>query len=199
MRYYTPTTTAYFAARADFVGHNLYWFTAINRANGAVETIGFWSGADHATFTIDGQARIYYGAGNFVSMDPMRRQTGVKARSQRVQFAQVSPEFLTLIRTYDPRHAAVEIHRALFDPLSEQLADEPHLIQRGFVDKAAFPTPAKGGSASVSIEIATHARALTKKVSRYRSDASLRARSPSDAFRQYASITEAVETVWGRG
>lgn len=198
MRLFNPTTTAYFADRSQFLAHTLIWFAARNRASGAVETIGFWSGADHANFTIGGQVRTYYGAGSFISMDPLRRQTGVKARTQRVQFAQVSPEFLTLIRTYDPRHAAVEIHRALFDPLSELLVDEPHLLLRGFVDKASIPTPAKGGSASVSIEIATHARALTKPVSRYRSDASLRTRAPADAFRQYASVTEAVETVWGR-
>ncbi|MDN5786401.1 hypothetical protein [Pseudorhodobacter sp.] len=198
MRAYSPTTAAYFAARASFHAHNLIWFKAKNRTTGADETIGFWTGDDHAVFTIGGETRTYFGAGTMAKFDPLRRQVGVKARTQRVSFSQVVPEFLQLIRTYDERHAPVEIHRALFDPLSELLIDEPHLIQRGFVDKAKFPTPPKGGMASASIEIATHARALTKTLSRYRSDATLRARSSGDAIRQYASISEAVDTPWGR-
>lgn len=198
MRIYSPATTAYFAARASFNAHNLIWFKAKNRSTGAAETIGFWTGADHAVFTIGGVERTYYAAGTFAKLDPLRRQVGMKARTQRVSFSQVSPEFLQLIRTYDPRHAPIEIHRALFDPLSEQLIDEPHLIQRGFVDKANIPTPAKGGAASISIEIATHARALTKTLSRFRSDATLRSCAAADAIRQYASLSEAVDTPWGR-
>ena len=197
MRSYSPTTAAYFASRAAFLGHVLVWLSARNRSTGATETIGFWTGVDHMEFTIGGQTRTYHGAGSMLAMDPIRQQTGIKVRTQRITFSQVSAEVLQALRVYDPRHAPVEVHRALFDPLSEALIDEPHLILRGYIDKAPLPTPPKGESATVAIEVASHARALTAQLARYRSDATLRHRAPGDAFRQYASIADA-ETPWGR-
>lgn len=197
MRTFSTPTASYFASRSAFVGHVLVWLQARNRSTNTVETIGFWTGADHAEFTIRGQLRTYYAAGSMLKMDPLRRQTGLKVRSQRLQFAQVSPEVMTAIRGYEPRHAPVEIHRALYDPDSETLIDEPHMILKGYVDKIGLPTPAKGESASVSIEVATAARALTKPVSRYRSNASLRARASEDGFRKYATLADVAETKWG--
>jgi hypothetical protein len=198
MRSFSPTTAAYFAQRGAFLGHNLVWIMARHRISGAVETIGFWTGADHRVFTIDGADRTYYAAGALLSVDPIRRQTGIRSRTQRVTLNHVSPEVIQAMRGYDPRHAPVEIHRALFDPATEELIDEPHVILRGFIDKAPLPTAPKGETASLHIEIATHARALTRILGRSRSDATLRTRAPADAFRQYAGLAETVETPWGK-
>ena len=198
MRTYSTATAAYFASPAAFIGHVLVWLQAKSRSSGAVETIGFWTGPDHAEFTIRGQLRTYYGAGSFLKMDPLRRQAGLKVRTQRIQFSQISPEVMIAIRGYEPRHAPVEVHRALYDPETEALIDEPHMILRGYVDKISLPTPPKGERGSASIEVATAGRALTKPVSRYRSDASLRARASGDGFRKYASLSDIAETKWGR-
>jgi len=197
MRSYSPTTAAYFASRAAFLGHVLVWLSARNRSTGAAETIGFWTGADHMEFTIGGQTRTYYGAGSMLTMEPIRQQSGIKVRTQRITFSQVSAEVLQALRVYDPRHAPVEVHRALFDPLTEALIDAPHVILRGYIDKVKLTTPAKNSAGNVTVEIASEARVLTKALHRYRSDATLRARSPNDTFRQYASQTD-VETSWGR-
>ena len=197
-RTFGPATAAYFANRASYLGHVLVWLSGRNRGTGAVETIGLWTGADHRDFTIDGQTRRYYGAGAALAVDPIRRQTGLKVRTQRITVSQVAPEVLQALRVYDPRRAPVEVHRALFDPITEELVDEPHEILSGFIDKAPLPTPPKGERGEVKIEVVTRARALTIPLSRSRSDATLRARAPGDAFRQYASITEAVDTPWGR-
>ena len=197
MRNYAPATAAYFASRSAFIGHVLVWLQARNRETGAIETIGFWTGADHAEFAIRGQVRTYYGAGAMLGMDPIRRQTGLKVRSQRITCSSVAPELMMAVRGYDPRHCPVEVHRALFDPASEALIDEPHMILRGYLDKLKLPTPAKGEKGSLSFEVATAGRALTKPVSRYRSDASLRSRAPQDGFRKYASQAETGETPWG--
>lgn len=198
MRSYPSATAAYFASRAAFIGHVLVWLEAKDRATGAPETIGFWTGADHAEFIVGGVPRTYYAAGGLLKMDPIRRQTGLKVRSQRISFSQVSPEVMIAVRGYDPRHAPVEVHRAIFDPETDAQIDTPHLILRGYLDKLRLSTPEKGGSGQVSFEVATAGRALTKPVSRFRSDASLRARAPTDAFRKYATLTDAVEVKWGR-
>lgn len=198
MRAYSSATAAYFASRESFVGHILLWVSARNRSSGANERIGFWTGVDHQDFTIEGQTRTYYAAGAMLKADPIRRQTGIKVRTQRVTLSQVSAEVQQLIRGYDPRHAPVELHRALFHPLTEALIDEPHVLLRGYIDKVSVSTPEKGGAGNVSIEIATEARSLTKPLSRFRSDASLRARASGDGFRKYASLTETAEVLWGR-
>ena len=198
MRSYPPITAAYFASRAAFRAHLLVWVSARNRTSGLTESIGFWTGADHAEFVLEGETRTYYGAGAMLTADPIRSQTGLKVRTWRIVFNQVAPEAQQLIRGYDARHAPVEVHRALFDPEGEQLIDTPHLVRRGFIDKAPITTPPKGETGGqIAIEISTQSRALTRPVSRYRSDASLRGRAPADAFRKYASIADSVDTKWG--
>ena len=197
MRTYSAATAAYFASRSAFLGHVLVWLTARARDTGAIETIGFWTGADHAEFTIRGETRVYFGAGAMLAMDPIRRQTGLKVRSQRISFSHVAPELMMAVRGYEPRHAPVEVHRALFDPAPELLRDEPHMIVRGYVSKVKWPTPPKGEKGNVSFEVATAAQALIKPVSRYRSDASLRARTPHDGFRKYSTLADKGKTPWG--
>lgn len=197
MRTYSPATAALFASRASFVGHLLIWFRARNRETDAVETIGFWTGADHADFVIGAETRTYYGAGAMIGMDPIQRETGLKVRTQRVTFSQVSAELLQLVRGYDPRHAPVEVRRAMFDPDTDTLVDTPHIILKGYIDQLKLPTPAKGEKASVPIEIATAGRALTKPLARFRSNATLLARTPGDRFRRYATLADAAEVKWG--
>lgn len=198
MRTYSPATAAYMAARGPIHAHALIWIEARNRATGAPETIGFWTGDDHAVFVIDGQARSYYGAGTTLGIDPIRRVTGLQVRTQRATLSGISPETQLALRGYDARHAQVEIHRAIFDPLTLQLADQPHRMFRGYIDKLKIVTPPKGETGKAEVELASAARALTTPLSRKRSDASLRQRSPNDAFRQYASQADVVETSWGR-
>lgn len=199
MREFSPNTAAYFAQVTPIRARILIWISARDRSTGAVETIGFWTGEDHQVFSIGGVNRTYYGAGDVLSVDPIRRSTGLQVHSQRVSLSQVSEPVAQAVRGYDPRHAPVEIHRALFDPLSGGLVDEPHVLFRGFVDKLTISTPAKGESGSITMEIASQARALTKALSRYRSNATLIERAPTDTFRKYSARTDKVEVPWGSG
>lgn len=198
MRIYSPVTSAYMAARSPIHAHALIWIEARNRGTGETETIGFWTGDDHAGFVIGGQARTYYGAGSTLGLDPIRRGTGLQVRTQRANLSGITPETQLALRGYDARHARVEIHRAIFDPDTLLLADDPHQLFRGYIDRLKIHTPAKGEAGKVEVELASAARALTTPLSRKRSDASLRGRAPTDAFRQYASVADAVETSWGR-
>lgn len=199
MREFSPNTAAYFANIAQTNAEVLIWISARDRTTGAVQTIGFWTGADHQQFVIGGQNRTYYGVGSVLAVDPIRRSTGLQVRTQRVSFSQVSEPVAQAVRGYDTRHAPVEIHRALFDPETSGLVDEPHELFGGFVDKLTISTPAKGESGSISMEIASRSRALTKALSRYRSAATLTERAPTDTFRKYSARTDKVEVPWGSG
>jgi len=198
MRSYDVTTAAYMQSRGSWLAHLLVWISAVDRVTGALEEIGFWTGADHTEFTIGGTSRTYYGAGSMIKADPIRLRTGLTVRTQRLMFSQVAPELQQAIRGYDARHKPVEIHRALFDPISELLVAEPHLVLRGYVDQAQVKTPAEGGEGSVELTIATAARAMTRKSGRKRSHATLSARNPGDDFRKYASVADKVEVDWGK-
>ncbi|MCI5097531.1 MAG: hypothetical protein MRY77_14545 [Rhodobacteraceae bacterium] len=179
--------------------HLLVWLTALDRETDEVHRIGFWTGADHTEFTINGETRTYYGAGSILEVDPVKLSTGLEVRTQRVRFSQVAPELLQAVRLYDPRHQPLEVHRAFFDPLSELLIDAPVQCLSGFTDRIRVNTPAEGRDGSIELTIATAARALTRALGRKRSHASLSGRSPDDKFRQYASMAERVEVKWGRG
>lgn len=199
MRSFSAPTAAYFASRGAWLAHVLVWISAADRVTGATHEIGFWTGADHAEITIGGVSRTYYGAGSLLAIDPLTFRTGLQVRTQRLRFSQVAPEVMQAVRGYDPRHKPVEVHRALFDPASELLVDEPHLVLAGFVDRVRISTPAEGGAGSVEMTLATAARALTRKLGRKRSHASLTAHAPADDFRQYASLADKVEVKWNRG
>lgn len=198
MRIFSPATAAFFASRGATVAHVLIWLQARNRKTGTAETIGFWTGDDHREFAIDGQTRTYYGAGAAMAPDPLRLRTGVKAGSWRCKFSGASREAQMAVRGYDPRHAPVEVHRVLFDPLSRNLLDEPHLKLRGYVDTISYQTPAKGGTGGITVQVAGSARALTRGLQRHRSHATLQARDDGDDFRKYASVADSGDTPWGR-
>ncbi|KPP88747.1 MAG: hypothetical protein HLUCCO07_11990 [Rhodobacteraceae bacterium HLUCCO07] len=198
MRSYSPATASYLLSRAPVRRHVLVWITARDRATGEPAEIGFWTGDQDATFTIGGENRVYHAAGELLDIRPLTFRTGLKVRTQKIAFSQVAPAAQQAIRGYDARHAPIAFHRAIFHPETDQLLAEPHIVLRGFVNRAPILTPKKGGAGKISLEIATAARALTIPLSRKRSHAALIARSPGDSLRKYASQADKVETPWGK-
>lgn len=129
---FASATAAYFATQTRIRARVLVWMQALDRETGQVETMGLWNGADHRVFTIRGEERTYYGAGGLIAVDPITSRTGLNVRMQRLVFSPLAPEVEQLIRGYDARFAPVEIHRALFDPDSHALVDEPHRRFKGW-------------------------------------------------------------------
>ncbi|RWR24937.1 hypothetical protein D2T29_22490 [Sinirhodobacter populi] len=195
---FSPATANYFATKTRIRARVLFWVRAINRETGAPETMGLWNGDDHRDFVIGGETRTYYAAGSLLSIDPITSQIGLKVRQHRVVLSPLAPEVQQLIRGYEPRFAPVEIHRALFDPDSHALIDEPHRRFKGYIDKIAFKTGPKGEKVTVELTLASAARALTVPLSRKRSDETLRARSPNDGFRRYADVAGTITVKWGQ-
>ena len=195
---FASATAAYFAAQTRIRARVLVWMQALDRETGQVETMGLWNGADHRVFTIRGEERTYYGAGGLIAVDPLTSRTGLNVRMQRLVFSPLAPEVEQLIRGYDARFAPVEIHRALFDPDSHALVDEPHRRFKGYIDKISpLRTGPKGDKVTVELQLASSARALTIPLSRKRSNESLRARASGDAFRQYADVAGTITVKWG--
>ncbi|MFN4172709.1 MAG: hypothetical protein ACK4GW_13245 [Pseudorhodobacter sp.] len=198
MRAFSTATASYLAqARAGgFVARLLFWVAARNRTTGEVETIGIWNGRRDRAFTIGGATRTYKGAGGLLSVDPIVYIKGLGVQMQRARLSPIDEEVELLIRGYDARLAPVEIHRALFDPQSRALVDEPHRVFRGRIDKAPVTVPELGGEMSVEITMASSARDLTRTLALRKSDEAQQLRS-GDRFLRYADISGQVQTWWG--
>ncbi len=196
MRTYDGATAAYFATQANICARALVWMSAKNRSTGAVEVMGFWNGDDHQQFTIGGVTRLYYGAGSLLQVPPMIYQSGLVVRTHMIEIGQLTPEGAQAIRGYDARLAPIEVHRALFDPLTMVLAAEPHRVFLGQVDQVSITTPEIGGQARCSIAMTTSARSLTKTITQMKSDETQRRRS-NDRFRRHIAVSGTVEVVWG--
>lgn len=176
------------------VSRVLVWFQARNRATSEVETIGLWTGADNRQITVEGQARIYYGAGNIIDVPPVVYKTGLDVQVYRLGITSITNEARQLIRAWDPRFAAVEVHRALFDPLTRALIGSPHRVLAGMIDDVEVSRPPAGGQASCYLSVVTTARLLTHGLPNKNSNANQR-RISSDLFLRYADAQ--AEVWWG--
>lgn len=197
MRSLDAAVTAQFATREGLNARLLFWVIAKDRGTGDPTPVGFWTGDDHQDFTIGGDTRTYYGAGALLSMPALKFEVGLKVRSHRISFSPLAPEVEQALSGYDPRLAPVELHVAYFDPLTTALLAEPNRVFKGFVNTIKYTTPPVGGGAEVEVELLSSAHSLTRSLALKKSHESLIARSPTDNFRQYTTVTGAVECVWG--
>ncbi|NOX39756.1 MAG: hypothetical protein GXP05_04380 [Alphaproteobacteria bacterium] len=183
-------------SRSGVIARQMIWITAKNRTTGAPETIGFWNGADHEVVTIGGVARTYYGAGTMLNVPRIITEIGVKVRTHRITFSSIAPEVQIALRQYDARFAPIEVHRVLLDLDTRALVSEPHRVLKGQINKHPIPTKKPGDSATLTLEIVTSARALTRTLALKKSDESQQLRG-GDRFRKHADIAGEVITYWG--
>lgn len=196
MRTFDSNTAAYLAGETAIVSHVLIWIAAKNRISGAAETIGFWTGDDHQDFVVDGQSRTYFGAGDVLEVPAITYESGLQVRMHSFGLAALAPEVAMALRGYEPRLAAVEVHRVLFYSSTGAQAADPHRVLAGWIDEAQINTPAIGGQGSATISVASSARALTRTLPICKSDAQQRLRS-GDRFRRYVDVSGSVDVFWG--
>ena len=190
--YDAATTDAIGAAGVD--ARTLVWITARNRTTGEPESVGLSNLDDHQTVTIGGDDRLYYGAGNLLGLDPIQAGVGLDVRMQRLTLSPLAPEVQQALSVYDPRLAAVEIHRALFEPLSGVLVAEPVRVFRGWVDTLEIDL---SDTATATLSLASASRALTRTLTLKKSDEAARRIAPNDRFREYSDTGADVSVFWG--
>lgn len=197
MRQFDSAQAAYRAARSGVEARHLVWVTARNRTTGEPETMGLWTGDDVREITVAGSPRTYFGAGAVIEIEPIRAAVGLDVRMQQVTLSPLTAEVEQLIRGYDTRLAPVEIHEAVFDPASGALVGQPFRIFKGWMNELQLPTPAEGQQTAATATLASAARALTRTVPAFRSDAAMRLRDPADRFREYTDIAGEIGVWWG--
>lgn len=177
--------------------HVLLWFQAKNRATGAPETLGFWTGDDHREFLVDGMVRTYYGAGAVIDVPPIIAQTGFQVRQYRVKLPPMLDEVKLLLQQYEPRHAEVQIHSAVFDIDTGNLLPPVKRMFKGVLNQAPEELGAKGQPSHTELVLVSPARKLTQGLPLKRSNAELQRRNPNDLGREYSDIAGEWSVPWG--
>jgi len=191
-----PAELAVLEARAGVVARTLLWVEVHNSDTGATETMGLWNGPDVRVFEIDGAARTYHGPA-LPNMSPIRGGVGLEVRQVRIEAAHLRAEVRQLIRGFDPRLAPVEIHQAVFSLETNNLVAPPRRLFKGQIDKSPIFTAEIGGTGKAGIILASAARALTRALALFKSDADQRARNPDDRFAEYGPSTGLKTVFWG--
>lgn len=192
---WNASALTHLAARQGYAARWLLWVTPKDLLTGALVDFGIWSGDDHQTITVDGVPRLYYGAQGAFGVDPVKYGTGLSIRTQGVSLSGVSPEGEQLVRGYNLRLAAAELHLALLDPQSFAIIDIQRMF-KGVVNRAPFSTPAIGGVSTISLELVSSLRGMTKMLGLRKSDESQKLRS-ADRFRRFGGLANAVSDPWG--
>ena len=184
--------------RTDNDARTALWIEARDMVTGAAAPVGFWTGDDAATLTIEGVDRTYYAAGALLSVEALTYQMGAVVQTQRVSLGALAPEVRQTLRGYDTRQSPVQIHIVTLDPAGRLLTTE--MAFDGVLDSSEITDSPldDAGNSTVTCEAAlvSDARHLTRTMTLKQSDASQRLRSDTDRFRQYADVAGEVKVVW---
>ncbi|NIZ12911.1 hypothetical protein [Phaeobacter sp. HF9A] len=193
---YDATTQTQLEDRRGTDARVLLWIRARNRETGLPEVIGFWSGDDHQEFLIDGELRTYFGAGNVIGAPPIIVQPGFMVRNYRLKLPPFTDEVKTLMQTYEPRLAEVELHSCPLDIDTGAPLGTPLRRFKGFLNQAPEERK-KGGVSYTELVMVSHARLLTFGLPLKRSSAELQRRNPADRGREYIDTTAQWTVSWG--
>lgn len=196
MRSYDSNTADYLLGDGVIARH-LIWIEGKNRSTGVTETMGIWNGDDTETFNIEGVDRNYIGAGGLLQLPNLTAGIGLDVRYHDISLSPYAPEVEQAIRGYDARLAPIKIHRALFSVETGAMISEPVRWLKGFINEITFDEQAEGGEGSVTISVASAARALTATLALFKSDASMRRVNANDALRLYADVAGDISVWWG--
>lgn len=197
MRDFAPATAAFLAARPTALRANvLIWITARDRVTGLPETLGLWDGPDHENIVVNGVSRAYFGAGSILGLESLVYGSVLDVRLATLKLSQISDEVEQAIRGYDARLASIEVHRIIWDSVTNTMQGPAHRILNGQIDAIVIDTPAEDSSGGVTVTIASAARALTRTLALRRDDESQRRRG-DDRIRRYATLSGVVSTPWG--
>ncbi|PZX19823.1 hypothetical protein LX81_00286 [Palleronia aestuarii] len=201
MRQVSAVTQARLDA-GELVLRSFVWIAARRRDTGALAARGWWN--DVGTLeaqVIDAQdvvrTRTFIGSGDLMGLGSVPLILGMTAQEVTIQLSLMSQAVAELVREWEPRRAAVEIHRGLFDPWTKLMVEPAARRFIGFVDDPDIPTPAEGQEGTITLRCASLSQELQRSSSAKRSSADQRKRHPGDAFLDYAATIKHRKPVWG--
>lgn len=143
-------------------------------------------------------SRTFDGSGTFITADEIPLVNDLSVRTIQINLNQTNDDIDTYVRSYNLKRAAIEVHRAVFDPDTHSIIAQaiPRFV--GFVDGCKINTPTPDSAGSVVLRCVSHTRELTRRGTAKRSDAACQARHAGDTFYQYTNIAAGWELFWGQ-
>ncbi|MGN6773504.1 MAG: hypothetical protein ACTHJQ_27200 [Rhizobiaceae bacterium] len=181
---------------------NIIYFKVRSFDGESTEDFVFWNELDPSTVTvIDGATgntvnRNCVGDGALLSIDDIPLTSDLTIQTIKCSLSQIHETVEDMVRGYDVRLAKVQVHRALFDPQTNELVSFPLPHFMGTVDKATVGTPAAGNEGSIDFSLVSIIREMTRTNPAKKSDETQKRRS-GDRFRKYNSTAGQTDVFWG--
>lgn len=168
------------------------------------QTFRFWSGSHDKSidvidpFTGSSESRTFEAAGANIQMSAISYTSGLVVTPLTIQFSRISDRMGTVLRTWDPRLAPVEVHRVYLNPESLQpiATAQPKFI--GFVDENPETIPEPGNEGSWEVVCVPHTQELLRVNPATRSDSDQRRRGATDNFYRHTADVGQWEMWWGQ-
>ncbi len=189
-------------AKGELQARNFIWMHGKDDSN-VDHTLGLWD--DIGTITANyididtggTSSRVYVGTGTLLSIDDIPLTSDISVRTINVNLSQVNSTVINMVRGYNVRGGAVEIHRGLFNPGTFLLVAPavPRFV--GFIDTMTITDPTENNEGSISLSLVSHTRELTRTNTDVCSDASQKLRSATDTFYQDVATVGTWQIYWG--
>lgn len=175
------------------------WIEARNRATGATETMGLWSGdediAQNVRTATGGLASRDYLGGCNLSVDDLKLVANLTDEPVTVSMSQIADATQQLVRGYDVRLAYCEIHVTSW--VGGAFSSIPQVHTIGIVDDVPIGTPEVGGDGNIGLII--RSQLMTQLLApnpAKSSDSHQKRRQAGDEFSKYSGTMQARKVQW---
>lgn len=176
------------------------WIHTRNRSTQAIVEQGVCSRDEDFVLTVpkpDGTtsaSRTYWGDVG-LEVGEITNSLALEDVGQSLRLDPLSPVVQSLFRSFDLRHAYVELHTGILN--GGALVSPPQLVGVGLIDVSSEQIPAVGGEASLSLTIGDDFMdQLTQINPAKSSDAHQKRRQAGDLFSQYSGVVGSRELQW---
>jgi len=169
-----------------------------DRLTGEIVPLGFWTGDDHAQFSVDGENHLFFGAGAIIEVPPIRAGIGLEVRRHRVILPPLLDEVKLFLQDLRAAQARVRVWSQIMDLDTGLALGPPRRVIKGRLERAPETLGKIGDQSRTELVIASAARALTFAQPVTKSDAEMRLRAPADLFREHADVIGDIPIPWGQ-
>lgn len=196
-----PAIEAHRALRRGVYAPYMLRVDGRNRSSGAVESVGFWQGADHEEIDAPDMFSGVMRRSTFYShvdlnVGPIRYAVGLNVNSVDVSLSSITDATLAAFREYDPRGARAQIWvREYSTETMLPLGVVP--VFKGYVNGAPITRPEPGGAATISVELVSTAMSLTIP-SAVKKSHEAQQRRQGDMINRYKATAGSWDVPWGQ-
>ncbi|WP_457587283.1 hypothetical protein [Ensifer canadensis] len=193
------------APERGLIPRRLVYLTARDRQTGAQIKRGFWN--DHHTldipvingFTGLPETRTYIGEGALLGVSDITYVSDLTIQSVEIQLSQIVEAAQQMVRQYELRLGAVEIHECLLDPETRMPVSVELPDFLGMVDGAPIETPVVGGEGAIRVKAASDAIVMLTRINPRKASHEAHKAARGDDWAKYRAAMENVVTIaWGQ-